>query len=709
MNFEQYVGTHSEAYEDSSSDDEMDYEAPNFVYRNLIDFPDANSTITPEGNVIRDEKYGEANIAKFFTLITEGLSVPKAVKQTGIPRSTAYFCSKFEGLSISSSAVRNHIVNHCKISLKNVKPYKLERDSDRTIRLRFEFINAWKAIGVDYMKNCMFVDEAGFNSQQTGSRGWSKVDPLKPSDAEKIEKEFPLPDNKKKRKANVDDNAPKRKISKDTTAYHVVKFIEQTMNILDQQGKREVYIVMNNCRIHHSEFVKDFIKNRGYKPLFMPPYSPFLNPIEECWSKIKSQKGILIRVFGATTRTLFHEICRDVDRVEIYLVAFNLCVTQLCGSSDKGAIHIFNRSTATAQQQSRLSFYDYQHTNNESDFATSGKSSIQRVVFGKMPPNDTLYLESTTKIQKEDIARSFIDFQIWDFPGQIDFFDEMAYDPQDIFGTVGALIFVIDAQDDYSEALHRLFSTVTSAYRVNPNITFEVLIHKVDGLSDDYKIDTQRDVQQRMSDALADAQLEYIHLTYYLTSIYDNSIYEAFSKIIQKLIRELPALENLLNVLCSNSGIDKAYLFDTLTKIYIATDSSPVDMQSYELCSDMIDVCIDVECIYGVQGGSPMNLSLMDSSERQDSVNGLDSESIIEQQQQQQSTKQHETEASSLIKLDNGDVLYMREVNRLLVLICLLRQDNFEKHGLIDYNFQCFKEAVTEVFEFSRKRNTQQQ
>ncbi|ORE04281.1 hypothetical protein BCV72DRAFT_231828 [Rhizopus microsporus var. microsporus] len=326
---------------------------------------------------------------------------------------------------------------------------------------------------------------------------------------------------------------------------------------------------------------------------------------------------------------------------------------------------------------------------NESDFATdtviedqvlsdkprillmglqrSGKSSIQRVVFGKMPPNDTLYLESTTKIQKEDIARSFIDFQIWDFPGQIDFFDEMAYDPQDIFGTVGALIFVIDAQDDYSEALHRLFTTVTSAYRVNPNITFEVLIHKVDGLSDDYKIDTQRDVQQRMSDALADAQLEYIHLTYYLTSIYDNSIYEAFSKIIQKLIRELPALENLLNVLCSNSGIDKAYLFDTLTKIYIATDSSPVDMQSYELCSDMIDVCIDVECIYGAQGGSPMNLSLMDSTERYHQEitngNGIDSESVIEQQEEEK-PKQYETEASSLIKLDNGDVLYMREVNR---------------------------------------------
>ena len=47
-----------------------------------------------------------------------------------------------------------------------------------------------------------------------------------------------------------------------------------------------------------------------------------------------------------------------------------------------------------------------------------------------------------------------------------------------------------------------------------------------------------------------------------------------------------------------NSGIEKAFLFDVVSKIYIATDSSPVDMQSYELCCDMIDVVIDISCIY---------------------------------------------------------------------------------------------------------------
>lgn len=76
----------------------------------------------------------------------------------------------------------------------------------------------------------------------------------------------------------------------------------------------------------------------------------------------------------------------------------------------------------------------------------SGKSSIQKVVFHKMSPNETLFLESTNKIVKDDINNSsFVQFQIWDFPGQIDFFDS-TFDYDMIFGGCGALIFVIDAQ-----------------------------------------------------------------------------------------------------------------------------------------------------------------------------------------------------------------------------------------------------------------------
>ena len=55
-------------------------------------------------------------------------------------------------------------------------------------------------------------------------------------------------------------------------------------------------------------------------------------------------------------------------------------------------------------------------------FFRSGKSSIQKVVFHKMSPNETLFLESTNKITKEDISNSsFVRFSIWDFPGQVIF------------------------------------------------------------------------------------------------------------------------------------------------------------------------------------------------------------------------------------------------------------------------------------------------
>ncbi|XP_054862220.1 ras-related GTP-binding protein D isoform X2 [Amphiprion ocellaris] len=184
----------------------------------------------------------------------------------------------------------------------------------------------------------------------------------------------------------------------------------------------------------------------------------------------------------------------------------------------------------------------------------SGKSSIQKVVFHKMSPNETLFLESTNKICREDVSSSsFVSFQIWDFPGQIDFFDP-SFDYEMIFIGTGALIFVIDSQDDYVEALSRLHLTVTRAYKVNPDIHFEVFIHKVDGLSDDHKIEKQRDIHKRANDDLADTGLERIHLSFYLTSIYDHSIFEAFSKVVQKLIPQLPTLENLLNIFISFSA-----------------------------------------------------------------------------------------------------------------------------------------------------------
>lgn len=62
-----------------------------------------------------------------------------------------------------------------------------------------------------------------------------------------------------------------------------------------------------------------------------------------------------------------------------------------------------------------------------------------------------------------------------------------------------------------------------------------------------------------------------------------------------------------------------------------------------------------------------------------------------------------DNESSSLIKLNNNTILYLREVNKFLALVCILREENFNRQGVIDYNFLCFREAISEVFELRMK------
>lgn len=46
-------------------------------------------------------------------------------------------------------------------------------------------------------------------------------------------------------------------------------------------------------------------------------------------------------------------------------------------------------------------------------------------------------------------------------------------------------------------------------------------------------------------------------------------------------------------------------------------------------------------------------------------------------------------QSSSLIKLNNGTILYLREVCSFLALVCILREDNFEKQSELQ-NFKHF-------------------
>lgn len=59
---------------------------------------------------------------------------------------------------------------------------------------------------------------------------------------------------------------------------------------------------MDNLRCHKTHEIEKELAKAGVRTLFLPPYSPDLNPIEMMWSKIKA----LLRKWKANTSNLLN-------------------------------------------------------------------------------------------------------------------------------------------------------------------------------------------------------------------------------------------------------------------------------------------------------------------------------------------------------------------------------------------------------------------
>jgi Ras-related GTP-binding protein C/D len=55
--------------------------------------------------------------------------------------------------------------------------------------------------------------------------------------------------------------------------------------------------------------------------------------------------------------------------------------------------------------------------------------------------------------------------------------------------------------------------------------------------------------------------------------------------------------------------------------------------------------------------------------------------------------------STSVIKLDSGLTLYLREIEHMLALVCLVKEDNFDRQNLIDFNIDIFKDGVKQIFQ----------
>ena len=66
------------------------------------------------------------------------------------------------------------------------------------------------------------------------------------------------------------------------------RFVEYLENVLIPTLHEGDIVIMDNMRSHHVKKVSEVLQKAKIQLLYLPPYSPDLNPIEKMWSKMKA-------------------------------------------------------------------------------------------------------------------------------------------------------------------------------------------------------------------------------------------------------------------------------------------------------------------------------------------------------------------------------------------------------------------------------------
>ena len=79
-------------------------------------------------------------------------------------------------------------------------------------------------------------------------------------------------------------------------------YVEQ---VLTRELRKGDIVIMDNLPAHKSERVTRAIEAAGCTLVYLPPYSPDFNPIENVWSKVKAWlRKVGARTFGTLTEAV---------------------------------------------------------------------------------------------------------------------------------------------------------------------------------------------------------------------------------------------------------------------------------------------------------------------------------------------------------------------------------------------------------------------
>jgi transposase len=153
---------------------------------------------------------------------------------------------------------------------------------------------------MNLLTNCVFLDESAFDINMKCTRAWSRkgthaivtwpttrtnttsiLGAISAAGLITVGVKKPRPAKRRKTEGYI---------RSETVTGQYISFLKMTLGEMDKHSHMKGdYIAMDNAPIHTHANIKKYIECRGYKCVYLPTYSPELNPIEQSWAVAKSK------------------------------------------------------------------------------------------------------------------------------------------------------------------------------------------------------------------------------------------------------------------------------------------------------------------------------------------------------------------------------------------------------------------------------------
>ena len=159
---------------------------------------------------------------------------------------------------------------------------------ERNEEKRQEFI---AKIKFENLSKIVYIDESGLKNSMTDEYGWSL-------------RGTPVCGEKKGRateKLNIIAGLSNGKIIAPLIYnYNIDSLFFNTWlehHLIPELQEKSV-IIIDNASFHKTKKTKEIVEKYSHKLIFLPPYSPDLNPIEKFWAALKAKIRIIIDYFN---------------------------------------------------------------------------------------------------------------------------------------------------------------------------------------------------------------------------------------------------------------------------------------------------------------------------------------------------------------------------------------------------------------------------